>query len=880
MSQKIINCFIASPGDTAEERKVCLKIIEEMNHGLGMAYGFSIKSLTWENNSRPAVGDYSQAVISDQLGDDYQIFIGIMYKKFGTPTKSAGSGTEEEFDKAYEKVKTDNIELMFYFNDAPSQISEIDITELSKIKAFKERLKSLGAYYWPYNGVLEFENFLRKHLTDHFNKIYSNEKDVAVNIQISEAYQSVCSKLEERLNKALVSFDSQPAIWVEPVLSSTNKISTNADENYSNRVQLNEIIENPDSIIIRASPQFGLTCLAHYFVMEAWKLGKTWIYLDSDKLKVHNIHNGVSHECEALKIDKAKIECIILDSWDRHGANALKKLKNLCEAHPAIPIIVMESVDDAKFLVDIDDEDDTTLDREFSYLFLLALPRTQIRKVIAEYNKEKSIGDEDLILAKIISDLEVLNMHRTPLNCITLLKASEKQFDDSPVNRTVMLETVLFVLFNMDGLPRYRTKPDLKDCEYILGKLCEEMIRADSYNFTRDSFIHRLQDFCKEKLIDVDVDIVFDILAANNIIVQKGSNFAFKATYWIFYFAAKRMHIDILFRDYIYSSKKYTSFPKMIEFYTGIDRNRADALTVLYEDIKETCNTVVGKVGMMNQMNPLNLMKWMPTETQIEQAQKEIGENVVKSSLPDNIKDQHADVRYHQIRPYNQNIRSFFEEYSVYNLIQKMKASARALRNSDYVDSEIKSKILKEILRSWEQIAVVLFVIAPSLASKGQANLEGASFTLTGDFGNTFEEKMNLILQVIPSNVVGFFKDDLFSSKIAPLLFEEFKNELNEMKKHHLALLFVYTRPKNWKAQIEEYIVSLSKNSFYLYDTVNNLKARYAYDFATENEVREIAILIKMGLTKHQTGDKRPNMGQVLKVPNYELPPREVKGNM
>lgn len=58
----------------------------------------------WEHNTRPSFsGEYSQATISDQLGNDYDLFVGIMNNKFGTKTNVAGSGTEEEFNNAYQR---------------------------------------------------------------------------------------------------------------------------------------------------------------------------------------------------------------------------------------------------------------------------------------------------------------------------------------------------------------------------------------------------------------------------------------------------------------------------------------------------------------------------------------------------------------------------------------------------------------------------------------------------------------------------------------------------------------------------------------------------------------------------------------------------------
>ena len=48
----IIRCFIASPGDTAEERDICEKVFSEINAGIGTAYGFA------ESNSKCNITKY------------------------------------------------------------------------------------------------------------------------------------------------------------------------------------------------------------------------------------------------------------------------------------------------------------------------------------------------------------------------------------------------------------------------------------------------------------------------------------------------------------------------------------------------------------------------------------------------------------------------------------------------------------------------------------------------------------------------------------------------------------------------------------------------------------------------------------------------------
>lgn len=116
------------------------------------------------------------------------------------------------------------------------------------------------------------------------------------------------------------------------------------------------------------------------------------------------------------------------------------------------------------------------------------------------------------------------------------------------------------------------------------------------------------------------------------------------------------------------------------------------------------------------------------------------------------------------------------------------------------------------------------------------------------------------------TNVVGYFKDDIYSSKLAPLLYEYFNNETNSNKKHQIALLLIFTRPRDWKKHIENYIIALQKNSFYLFDTYNNLQAKHRFDFLTEEELREVTYLIKMCFAKHEFGSKKPGLHEISKI--------------
>jgi len=875
MSVKIYKCFIASPSDTQEERDVCDKVFEEINKTLGEHLNFRIESKKWEKNARPAFGSDGQAVINEQLLNNYDLFIGIMWNKFGTPTPRAGSGTEEEFNHAYEKLQGNNdLDILFYFNNQEVSASQLDLDQVSKVRSFKEKISELGGLYWSYNGYKEFEIELKKHLNDFFlskskepiqsdNNVKKNDKS-----DVQGQDDPIYFLLEKRLKDSLCLFSNQPFIWVDPVLSKTNEISPNADDD---KIELETFINEPKSSIIKAPPQFGLTSLAHYLIKEAWSNKSLWIYLDAKKVHRDTVKKSVNKELKVLNLEEKNISCIVIDGWINTDVGAKKLLKNLCSAYQDIPIIVMQTIDDSAFTKEVAKE---TINRDFNTLHLLALPRTQIRKVIASYNKSKNIGDEDILLKKMLQDLEVLNIHRTPLNCLTLLKVSEGYFAESPVNRTKMIEMVLFVLFNLDGVPTYKIKPDLKDCEYVLGRFCENLITTEKYSFTRELFLNDLELFCQEKLINLDVSVVFDVLFSNNIIIRKDLEFIFRASYWIYYFAAKRMHFDKGFCDYILLEKKYISFPEIIEFYTGIDRNGEDILKVLTKDLADSCDLVDEKTGLPKELNPYNEAEWNPSEETLIKMQSEISDDVLQSKLPESLKDKHADANYDQLKPYDQSIRTILNDYSLVILIQNVKACSKALRNSDYVDPDIKRELLKLITRGWAQVSKIIFALAPVLATEGHVSFEGQVFNLAGKFSSSFDEKMNEIFIFNPINVVNFFKDDLFSNKMGPLLFDGITTETNELIKHQLILLLISERPQGWKKTVETYITYISKNSFYLYNIVNLLRRKYHYSFCSEIELQEMIYLLKMGYAKHKFGIDKPNLQNIKKISNNVIPKR------
>lgn len=160
---KKIRLFLASPGDVQAERGKVPAIVAQLNRMLGDYLGVHLELVQWKTHVAPDMGR-PQAIINQQIRD-YDIFVGIMWKRFGTPTGKAESGTEEEFNLAYANWQLyQRPRILFYFSQAAyTPKSRDELEQWGKVLAFKEKLERKGLPR-DVQSPEEFAELLREHL--------------------------------------------------------------------------------------------------------------------------------------------------------------------------------------------------------------------------------------------------------------------------------------------------------------------------------------------------------------------------------------------------------------------------------------------------------------------------------------------------------------------------------------------------------------------------------------------------------------------------------------------------------------------------------------------------------------------------------------------
>lgn len=169
MSQvQVIRIVVASPRDVQPERDALPSIIEELNRGIAAERSVRLELSRWETDSYPGFHpEGPQGLIDEALRiEDCDVLIGIFWKRFGTPTKDARSGTEHEIQRAYRVWKQKGRpQIMVYFNQrayAPKSKEETD--QWGQVLEFQHNFPEEGLW-WTYNSKVNFESLVRTHLT-------------------------------------------------------------------------------------------------------------------------------------------------------------------------------------------------------------------------------------------------------------------------------------------------------------------------------------------------------------------------------------------------------------------------------------------------------------------------------------------------------------------------------------------------------------------------------------------------------------------------------------------------------------------------------------------------------------------------------------------
>lgn len=195
---KVYNLLISCPSDVQDYESIIQGCVEVFNRNYGEINNTLILIKHWKSDSFPESGDKPQALLNKQFVLDSDAAVALFWTKFGTPTNTYGSGTEEEIEELLKQGK----QIFMYFLKSPVSLDEVDMEQYQKVKEFQEKYKDRGIYV-TINDREEFQRQFTNHLASYFMPLVSGvpiSSTDSSNIVIEDAILSEQVALAQKTN--------------------------------------------------------------------------------------------------------------------------------------------------------------------------------------------------------------------------------------------------------------------------------------------------------------------------------------------------------------------------------------------------------------------------------------------------------------------------------------------------------------------------------------------------------------------------------------------------------------------------------------------------------------------------------------------------------
>lgn len=156
----VIRIFLASPGDTTEEREIARTAIARWNVNHAADEKVVLLPVGWETDSVPEWGGHPQSILNRQLVDSCDVLLGIFWTRLGTPTPDSKSGSVEEIERFASSGKP----VLLYFCRKHADLAAIDPDQLNALREFEASCRD-RVLYDTYGDAAEFEAKLARALT-------------------------------------------------------------------------------------------------------------------------------------------------------------------------------------------------------------------------------------------------------------------------------------------------------------------------------------------------------------------------------------------------------------------------------------------------------------------------------------------------------------------------------------------------------------------------------------------------------------------------------------------------------------------------------------------------------------------------------------------
>jgi DNA-directed RNA polymerase specialized sigma24 family protein len=192
----VVTVFVASPGGLSAERKIVRDVVERLNANIARQLGAQLALVMWEDEV-PSFGR-PQALINTR-GDQADVFLGLIHRRWGSPTGEYSSGFEEEFERAlYRRRRGRTPEMMLFFKNVDADSLADAGPQLVQVLAFQRRVETdKEMLYSRFSDTAEWREQVSEALTSFLINRRADEGVAEVAERLPPQRDANLARLEE-----------------------------------------------------------------------------------------------------------------------------------------------------------------------------------------------------------------------------------------------------------------------------------------------------------------------------------------------------------------------------------------------------------------------------------------------------------------------------------------------------------------------------------------------------------------------------------------------------------------------------------------------------------------------------------------------------------
>jgi len=649
-------------------------------------------------------------------------------------------------------------------------------------------------------------NYYETHLRTYFDdrKAFDEARDVLPNgkfhssQEASQFWRTVATPVDDRafrvhlagsaLNALRAEMEENGADWeaherfVSPPLKRTFVQTAASDEVKStveSPVVFDDFVDDEGNAIIYASAEYGRTTVLKELAFrmlsdaETVRFPRLPIMVDFADVKqnVSNLFRVVRGRApEAPEgIDVASLlklghACLLFDDVHFADLRRMQILRDFVKTYPkARYVFSAPKSSAAPFGAHVNPE----MPIHFDFVELCVLRRRDMRQLVVKFN---GCRDVDVVLDRLQSEFQEINLPFTAANGSILMSIYEVQSGFRPINRSVLIEQFIDTTLKKAALEQSRRETfDYANKTALLAHVAGWMAKQNDYTPTFQEVTSVMKAYLDRLGLNAPLtDLMAEFFQARIFVTKPDDRLSFRYRAVLEYFIALQMSVDQMFKTWVMDEDRYLQFVNEIQYYAGKLRNDADVL----DEIGRRFEAVIVEVeGEGKPFDPHQL------ETiRLPGKDGELANDLLEQHLEKPLTEEERDEELETELPQDVEKRQEVFRPEIKDPGQKLLVAlvlySGVLKNMELVDDDRKRRHLAALWRGWSVFWLLSLMIVPEIARHRRFRINGVLYELKAPHGMSDAELARIMSLQMPTNIGQMVAANLGTEKLERQLVE------------------------------------------------------------------------------------------------------------